>query len=189
MTRYSMTSTPKPSSRVTTVDGFPLTRAYRTRDGRFIQLMFLDPERYWEPLCRRIGCDELMRDPCFDSAEKRVESGAILSEKIAAAFAARDWEDWRPIFEAWDAPWELVKTIHEVAADPQAAANGYLFDVKVSDGTPIKLAAGPVGFDGRSAPEAPFRAPLLGEHTDEILGGIGLKAEELAQLKAKAAIQ
>jgi crotonobetainyl-CoA:carnitine CoA-transferase CaiB-like acyl-CoA transferase len=166
-----------------------LTRAYATRDGRFIQLMFLDPERYWEPLCRRIGCADLLHDPQFTNAGQRVEHGALLAQKIAAAIAQRDWEEWRPVFEAWDAPWELVKTIHEVAADPQVAANGYLFDVEVADGTPVKLAAGPVGFDGRSAPAVPRRAPLLGEHTEEILEGLGIGSAELERLRSDAAIQ
>jgi crotonobetainyl-CoA:carnitine CoA-transferase CaiB-like acyl-CoA transferase len=168
---------------------FPLTRAYRTRDGRFIQLMFLDPERYWQPLCRNIGRDDLLHDPCFDTAEHRVENGAQLVNEIQLAIAQRDWDDWRPIFESWDAPWELVKTMHEVAADPQAAANGYLFDVEVSDGTRIKLAAGPVGFDGMSAPQAPRRAPLLAEHTDEVLTGIGFTPAELERLRAESVIQ
>ena len=69
------------------------------------------------------------------------------------------------------------------------AANGYLFDVEVSDGSKVKLASGPVGFDGRSAPLEARRAPLLGEHTDEILTGIGLSSEELGRLRADVAIQ
>ena len=168
---------------------FPLSRAYRTSDGRFIQLMFLDPERYWEPLCRRIGRADLLDDPRFASLERRVDNGADLTGEIAAAIAGRDWHHWRPIFEAWDAPWELVKTIHEVAADSQVAANGYVFDVEVSDGSKIKLASGPVGFDGRSAPLEPRRAPLLGEHTDEILRGIGIQSGELERLRADLVIQ
>jgi crotonobetainyl-CoA:carnitine CoA-transferase CaiB-like acyl-CoA transferase len=168
---------------------FPLTRAYRTRDGRFIQMMFLDPERYWEALCRKIDRNDFLADARFASIEKRVENGADLSGEIAATIAAKDWQHWQPIFEAWDAPWELVQTIHEVAADQQVAANGYLFDVEVSDGSMIKLASGPVGFDGRSAPLKPRRAPLLGEDTDALLTGIGMKAAELAQLRADLVIQ
>ncbi len=185
----SQTQTPEQMAATGRESRFPLSRAYRTRDGRFIQLMFLDPERYWEPLCRRIDRDDLLGDPRFASIERRVENGADLTDEIAAAIAARDWDDWRPIFEAWDAPWELVKTIHEVAADRQVAANGYLFDVEVSDGRKIKLASGPVGFDGRSAPLEPRRAPMLGEHTDEILTGIGLQSAELERLRADVVIQ
>jgi crotonobetainyl-CoA:carnitine CoA-transferase CaiB-like acyl-CoA transferase len=166
-----------------------LQRAYRTRDGRFIQLMLLDPDRYWEPLCRRIGADDLLTDRRFSSVESRVENGAALADEIDAVIGQHDWNHWRPIFEAWDAPWELVKTIQEVAEDPQALANGYLFDVEVSDGTKVRLVSGPAGFDGQVAPAEPRRAPLLGEHTSEILAGLGLNPEELERLRAAAVVQ
>lgn len=167
----------------------PLKHAYRTKDGRYIQLMFLDPDRYWAPLCRHIGREDLLSDTRFTSSQDRMENGAALLSAIQDTIAAHDWAHWQPIFEAWDSPWELVKTIHEVAADPQAHANGCLFDVEVSDGAKIKLAAGPVSFDGRAAPESPRRAPHLGEHTDEILRGIGYAAADIDKLKAQSAIQ
>ncbi len=185
----SQTRTPEQLMAVTDQARFPLKSTYRTRDGRFIQLMFLDPDRYWAPLCRNIGRTDLLEDPRFADSDGRVETGAELTAEIGAAIARRDWADWRPIFEAWDAPWELVKTIHEVAEDPQAVANGYMFDVEVSDGARVRLASGPVGFDGRTAPIEPLRAPLLGEHTDEILTGLGFGAEEVERLRADAVIQ
>ena len=185
----SQTQTPEQMSATGRASRFPLTSAYRTRDGRFIQLMLLDPERYWEPLCRTIGREDLAADARFTSAERRVENGAALIEEIDAAIAQRDWESWRPIFEAWDAPWELVQTIHEVAHDPQALANGYVFDVQVSDGTRVRLAAGPVGFDGQAAPANPRRAPLLGEHTDPVLADLGFEPAELERLRAQSVIQ
>ncbi|CAN7195479.1 CoA transferase [Phenylobacterium sp. LjRoot225] len=185
----SQTRTPEQLMAVTDQARFPLRTSYRTRDGRWVMLMFLDPDRYWAPLCRIIGRTDLLEDPRFADADGRVENGVLLTAEIAAAFAERDWADWRPIFEVWDAPWELVQTIHEVAEDPQALANGYMFDVEVSDGTPVRLAAGPVGFDGKCGPIEPRRAPLLGEHTDDILTSLGLGAAEVARLKAGAVIQ
>lgn len=181
-TPEQMSATHKPSR-------FPLTSAYKTKDGRFIQLMLLDPERYWVSLCELLGLPALVEDARFATVQARVENGAALIEAFSAAVAARDWAAWKPLFEAWDAPWELVKTMHEVAADPQAAANGYLFDVTVEDGTAVTLASGPVGFDGRSAPLEPRRAPLLGEHTDEVLQGLGLAAGVVADLRQRAVIQ
>lgn len=185
----SQTQSPDRMAATVSEARFPLTRAYRTRDGRWIQLMLLDPERYWAPLCRMIGLEHLIADPRFNSVEARTENGGLLCDEIDAAIARRDWSDWKPVFEAWDAPWELVKNIHEVAADPQAQANGYMFDVTVQDGTQIRLGGGPVGFDGNHAPIEPRRAPLLGEHTDEILGGVGMTAADLERLRAAATIQ
>jgi crotonobetainyl-CoA:carnitine CoA-transferase CaiB-like acyl-CoA transferase len=185
----SQVQTPEQMTATHTASRFPLTTAYKTRDGRFIQLMLLDPARYWSSLCTLLGREELIDDPRFDSVQARVENGGALIEEFSATVAKRAWAEWQPLFEAWDAPWELVKTMHEVAADPQAKANGYLFDVTVSDGTPVTLASGPVGFDGRSAPISPRRAPLLGEHTDEILQELGLAPAEVTELRARAAVQ
>lgn len=186
-----VSQTRTPEQMVVTADPvrFPLKSAYRTSDGRYIQLMFLDPDRYWEPLCEKIGRAELVTDPRFATPQGRRENGAVLTSEIQATIGARDWAAWKPVFDAWDCPWELVQTIHELAQDPQAAANGYLFDVEVSDGTSVRLASGPVGFDGQVAPAHPRRAPLLGEHSEEILSNIGMTAEEIGKLKAAAVIQ
>ena len=132
---------------------------------------------------------ELTLDPRFATSDARVENGAALIGEIQTAIGDYDWAHWQPIFETWDAPWELVKTIHEVADDPQAAANGYLFDVTVEDGTKVRLVSGPVGFDGQSAPQIPTRAPLHGEHTQDLLRHIGIEMDEFERLKREAVIQ
>ncbi len=185
----SQTQAPEQMMATTAAARFPLTSAYRTADGRYIQLMLLDPERYWPPLCRMLGCDELLQDARFTSVAGRTENGALLVAEFSAAVGKHPWSHWQPIFEAWDAPWELVKTIHEVASDPQAIANGQIFEVEVQDGTRVKLASGPVGFNGQFAPIDPRRAPHLGEHTDEVLKGIGFPEEEIARLRTDTVVQ
>lgn len=185
----SQTKTPEQMAATVNPVRFPLKSAYRTHDGRYIQLMFLDPDRYWAALCRNIGREELLGDARFLTSEARAQHGEVLIDEIQATIGSFDWAHWKPVFDAWDSPWELVRTIHEVAEDPQAAANGYMFDVEVSDGTKVKLVSGPVGFDGFSAPADPKRAPHLGEHTDEILRSVGLSDMEIGELKASEAIR
>jgi crotonobetainyl-CoA:carnitine CoA-transferase CaiB-like acyl-CoA transferase len=185
----SQTKTPEQMAATVNPVRFPLKSAYRTRDGRYIQLMFLDPDRYWASLCQNIGREDLLGEARFLTPEARANHGEALIDEIQATVGSSDWAHWKPIFDAWDSPWELVRTIHEVAEDPQAAANGYLFDVEVSDGTKVKLVSGPVGFDGFSAPADPKRAPHLGEHTDEILRGVGLSEQEIGELKASDAVR
>jgi crotonobetainyl-CoA:carnitine CoA-transferase CaiB-like acyl-CoA transferase len=185
----SQTQSPEQMMATTAAARFPLTSAYRTADGRYIQLMLLDPERYWAPLCHMLERADLLQDPRFTTVAGRTEHGAVLVKEFGAAIGTKPWAHWQPIFEAWDAPWELVKTIHEVAADPQAIANGQIFEVEVEDGTRIKLASGPVGFNGQFAPLDPRRAPHLGEHTDEIMASLGITGAELEGLKSGAIVQ
>lgn len=157
---------------------YPLTSAYETRDGRWIQLMLLDPNRYWPELCRRLDRADLLSDPRFATADDRVENGEALVEVLDEAFSRRNLAEWRQALAHWDAPWEVVQSIQEVATDPQTQANDYLFDVTVADGTPVKVVAGPVAFNGRAAPAAPRCSPTLGQDTDELLASIGAERLE-----------
>lgn len=163
-------------------------RAYRTRDGRFIQLIFLDPDRYWPGLCERVERPDLISDPRFALASARDEHGAVLIGELDDAFAAKTLAEWRTIFQGWDAPWEVAQSIAEVANDPQARANGYLFDVAVSDGTRVAVVAGPVSFNGSAIPVAPRCSPLLGEHNDAILGELGIDPAYVTACRTKGIV-
>jgi crotonobetainyl-CoA:carnitine CoA-transferase CaiB-like acyl-CoA transferase len=163
-------------------------RAYRTRDDRYIQLMFLDPERYWPGLCQRVERPDLILDPRFIDASARDEHGAALTAELDAAFAEKTLAEWRAIFRGWDAPWEVAQSIAEVANDPQAVANGYLYDVTVPDGTQVAVVAGPVSFNGSAVPVSPRCSPQLGEHSDEILSEIGIDTAYLATCRANGII-
>lgn len=185
----SQTQSPEQHARVGNPTRAPLRYAYKTADDRFIQLMFLDPDRYWSPLCHNIGRADLLHDARFATDPARADNGAALIEEIQATIGSRDWLEWKPVFDAWDAPWELVRTIHDVSVDPQVEANGLLFEIAVQDGTRVKLAAGPVGFDGRYAPATPTRAPLLGEHTDELLVGAGYSRDEIGALSQRSVVR
>ena len=166
----------------------PLTRSYRCSDDRWVQLMFLDPARYWAGLCERLGCPELIDDPRFATVEDRAENGMLLYDLLSEVFARRTAREWGQAFAGWDAPWEYIQSISEVAEDPQAVANGHFFDVEVSDGSKVTLVTGPVRIDGSAAPAQPRRAPLKGEHSMELLEEVGISREDLDRLQRSGTI-
>lgn len=151
---------------------FPLMSAYATRDGRLIQLMLLDPEPHWPALCHLLGRAELADDPRFANNLLRMENCEALISLISTAIAERDWADWRPLFVAFDAPWELIQSVEELSDDPQVLANGMIV-TSAAAGQPVRLVAGPVRFDNEALSQQMRAAPALGEHTDEILGSLG----------------
>lgn len=163
-------------------------RAYRTKDARYIQLMFLDPERYWPELCKRIGRADLVADARFADSPSRDANGADLITYLDTAFAQRTLAEWRATFQGWDAPWEVVQTIREVATDPQAIANDYQYKVEVADGTAITVVAGPVAFNGSAVPVEPRCSPDLGEHSTEIFRAIGMSESDLAGFRDRGII-
>lgn len=166
----------------------PLMRTYRCSDDAWIQLMFLDPDRHWPQLCGRIERTDLIDDPRFATIPLRAQNGELLYDVLSQVFATRAARSWGEAFSGWDAPWEFVQSIAEVAADPQAVANGMLFDVEVSDGTKVELVAGPLTVDGSPKPIDPRRAPLKGEHTDILLSDIGIAQSDLSRLRGQGVI-
>lgn len=166
----------------------PLGGTYKTKDGRWIQLTFLNPDQYWERFCRALGLDEYVADPRFVKNEERAKNGLECRRLITERIESKTWVEWKPIFEKLDAPWELARTIHEMLTDPQAIANGYLVDADMTDGKTYKLISGPVIFNDQ-VPKKFTRAPKLGEHTDTLLTGLGMKEAEIGGLKQKGVIQ
>ncbi len=165
-----------------------LRYAYRTRDDRLIQLMLLNPQTYWHSFCALVGLDELVDDPRFSENEARIANSHVLIPVIQDKISAHDWAYWQPRFEAWDAPWELVRSIEDVIEDPQVAANNMLYQLDVG-GTNVRAVAGPVRFDGVSVLPGMKAAPDMGEHSEALLSEVGYSVDAIAGLKSRGITQ
>lgn len=163
---------------------FPLMATYQTKDARIIQLMLLNPKPYWPGLCKMLALDELVDDPRFHDNAARMANAdalvAILGEKIGA----QDWAHWKPMFDAWDAPWELIADLDDVKNDPQVEANHMIFDMDVR-GTPIRLVAGPAQFDGAAVLPGVGCSPEMGADTENLLVEAGYSTDAIADLKSR----
>jgi crotonobetainyl-CoA:carnitine CoA-transferase CaiB-like acyl-CoA transferase len=165
----------------------PLMMSYRTRDGRFVGLQMLSPDRYWPDLCKAIGDPSMATDPRFVDMGARRANARECVERLEAIFAARDFAEWsRVLTEDFEGEWVPTQSPHEVSADPQVPANGYLADVRMTNGSLLKMVTAPVQFDERRG--EPARAPEHGEHTEGVLLGLGLTWDEIGALKARNVI-
>lgn len=167
---------------------FPLMSAYQTRDGRLIQLMLLDPRQHWPSLCTLLGAEELVQDPRFVDNAQRIRNADELSGILAGYFVTKDWAEWKPILDAWDAPWEPVSTVADLHADPQVLANDMIFSLDMEEAS-IRLVSGPATFDGQAKPVVPKGSPGMGEHTLDLLQEVGYSEEEITDLKSRRIAQ
>jgi crotonobetainyl-CoA:carnitine CoA-transferase CaiB-like acyl-CoA transferase len=167
---------------------FPLMGVYSTRDGRLIQLMLLDPRPHWRSFCELVGLGELVEDARYADNVARMKNAHDLTVLIEERIASKDWAEWQAAFDAWDAPWELIRTIDDVCADRQVHANEMIFSMVVGD-TRVKVVAGPAAFDGRSAPAEPKGSPGMGQHTQALLTQVGYTTDQVADLKARSVAQ
>ncbi|MDT3439109.1 MULTISPECIES: CaiB/BaiF CoA-transferase family protein [unclassified Pseudofrankia] len=158
----------------------PLVGTYRTKDGRHIQLVFLEADRYWADFCQLLGRDDLAADPRFADLRTRGANRDACVAELDAEFASRTFEEWKDLLSGIDAPWAPVQAVEELLTDPQVLANDYLGEVHVEDGSTYRLPTVPVQFDERPPPLR--RAPEHGEHTEEILLELGRTWEQIGEL-------
>lgn len=160
--------------------------AYKSADGRWIQLGMLQPSRYWPEICERMGRPELISDPRFDTAENLMANAPIAAEYVAEMIGSVTLEEWKARMKGARGQWALVQNFYEAGLDEQARANGYIGTVTDADGIERELVLAPVQFD-ETAPTI-NRCPLFAEHTDEILRELGVDDERLIELKIEGAV-
>ena len=164
----------------------PLVGSYRTQDGRHIQLVFLEADRYWADFCRVLEREDLIQDPRFADLHARREHAEECVEVLQAEFAHRTFEDWKARLASIDAPWAPVQAVEELLDDPQVLANDYLGEVAVDGEPSYRLPNVPVQFDER--PPALRRAPEHGEHSELVLLELGYSWEDIGALQAAGVI-
>ena len=167
----------------------PLANLYECKDGRWIEIMHLQPDRYWKPFATVMGFPELIDDPRFNTMDARTENNAELVEIIDARFATRTFDEWNIILrEAGDFIFAKVQHIHELEHDSQVIANEYVtsFDHPVL-GT-VKMCNHPNKYS--ETPAGIWReAPELGQHTEEVMiDELGYTWDDIERIREAGAI-
>ncbi|MGH9138802.1 MAG: CaiB/BaiF CoA transferase family protein [Acidimicrobiales bacterium] len=165
----------------------PINAAYRTKDGRFVQLVMLEADRHWPDLCARVGRDDLAADQRFATmADRRANAPACIAA-LDEIFATRTADEWCDALAGASGVWTLVRTAREAAEDPQGRANGYVRTATSAAGAPYVSVSTPVRFDGTEASVGP--APEHGADTDAVLEDVlGIDTERLIELKVSGAV-
>ena len=160
-------------------------QAIRCGDG-YITLA-AGTDRLFERLCAVLGHPEWAADPDFANGTLRVRNRADLIERIEAITTTGPRAHWLARFDAAKLPCGPINDYGQTFEDPQVRARGMVVDVEHpvlgplrTLGSPIKMSATP--------PVADRRAPLLGEHTREVLAEIGYGEEEIAAVLVEGEI-
>jgi len=163
-----------------------ITNLYETRDGLWLQISAVREEKMWPALCRALGRPSLAEEPRFAVVASRRRHAAELAAIIAEIVASATRAEWQARLGVENVPNAAIASVAELPGDTQAVAARAIVPADIHD-MPRTLAV-PFQISG-ATPRTPGPGPALGEHTDAVLGGIGLSAAEIAELRAKGAIQ
>jgi crotonobetainyl-CoA:carnitine CoA-transferase CaiB-like acyl-CoA transferase len=166
----------------------PLSNFFKAKDETWFVIVPRQGSVDWQAVCRVIGKPELETDERFANPKGRRANAAQLVDILDAAFAEHDLDYWRAKLDAEDMIWAPLMKPGDVANDPQAKAAGAFVEVPEHDGNGTYLApASPIRFPGADdGPKGP--APALGEHTLEVLSGLGYSEADIVKLREAKAI-
>ena len=164
----------------------PFNQTYLCKDGRWIGVYCNEYVEDKEKCAKLFGIEFIIDDPRFADIDTMQRTGSIeeVITRCNEIFLTKTAQEWRDLFSANSLACEIMMESQEVSRDPQAIENGYMIPVEYPDEnhTTVMMPAPPVSFsEYRCRDYLPTGS--IGEHTEEILTGLGYSEEEIAAMR------
>jgi len=170
---------PKPvGNRHATATPFDL---FKTKDGQII--VAVQKNSMWEKLCKTLNAEYLLQDARFATNATRCDNEAALKATLESIFMQKNTNEWLALLFEADIACGPLNNIAQVVQDPHILEREMIVEVPghAKLGA-IKYPGIPIKYSLTKC-EITRPAPILGQHTDEILEEFGLSTGDIASLK------
>lgn len=157
----------------------PWYNTYKTKDGRWFSIGSIEPH-FYEALVKVMGLDEYLG--------RQHESSAYpeMFEKYAAVFATKTADEWMDLMSQYDICAAPVLEMENVVTNPHNLARNMVVEVDSPVGKVKQVGIAPKLSD--TPGQVRSTAPIIGQHTDEVLGGLGYDAAKIAALREQGVV-
>lgn len=159
----------------------PFSRVmYLTADDRWLQFTMVRTHEEFIDFLAALGASSLLQDARFATPPERLVHGAELIAELRPRLLGETSRVWMARFREAGVPASLVSVLDDLLEDPQLEANG-IVAAPVEDVGTDRVITPPINVAGL-AKVGIKKAPELGEHNQEILGGLGYDADAIQAL-------
>jgi formyl-CoA transferase len=149
-------------------------------------IYFTIQEQNWARTCEAIGKPEWSNDPAYSTAEARQPHIFAIFDEIEKWLADKTKYEAVDILRKYEVPCAPVLSMKEIAYDPDLRESGTVVEVEQQGRGTYLTVGSPIKFSD-FVPEI-IGAPLLGEHSDDVLADLGYDASQIAELHARGVV-
>ena len=158
---------------------------FTTKDGEIV--IAVGNDEIWKRFCAAAGLEELAADPRFTTNKDRMENYDSMRPPIDRAFRSKTNAEWVKILNDAGVANGEVRDIGQMLNDPQLAAREMVQTLMHPTVGATRVIGAPIKFSENAA-SVRTPPPVLGQHTDAVLGELGYDAGRIASLREKRVI-
>ena len=161
-------------------------KGFKTADGDI--LLGGGNDRLFGVLCGKLGHPEWATEPRFLTNGLRVQHREILEPLIESVTRTKTTAEWLEVLDGSGMPYAAVNDVQQTLAHEHVRARGMIREVEHPFCGPLRMVDTPVKYSV-SEPGIRTPPPVLGQHTDEVLGEVlGLGAKEIRKLREEKVV-
>jgi crotonobetainyl-CoA:carnitine CoA-transferase CaiB-like acyl-CoA transferase len=156
---------------------------FKTREGELV-FVGVVTDTQWKIFCESFGLRDLLADPALKTNPQRVEARPRILPIVSGIFAKMGKQELMDRCEALGLPFAPIAKPDDLFDDPHLNASGGLTPITLPDGTKTKVPNLPIEMDGMRFGTR-LDLPRVGEHTRDVLAGLGYRPDEVAALVSR----